>query len=288
MAGISSISGSGLSSPVLQSPLESLSASDGEPGSSGEETEPVVIDLSGKSLQREMIYESVQSQDQVQSTVSTDGSSNTDDAESSTSNEGAAEGEGEEGEEQEDDGPPPAPPKMPNLSSLGGSFFSQGTRGSSSGGLFGVSSFPTGGNSFRDAGSHYYPGSSDGGQSGSLLPSMFGGGSPSVAGSASPIPNLGVFSPGDPEPVPSFEVFGSDFQAVVPVGSSPEAGGLFRSEGDPESATTSAVDLLSSFAMDELARMSQLAASLSQGFGSLPFAPARQDDYVAQLLNTVA
>jgi len=287
MAGISSVAGGGLSSPVPQSQLESQSASDGEnPESTSEE--PVVIDLSGKSLHREMVYESVQSQDQVQSTVSTDGSKKTDSAESSTSNEGAPEGAGEEGEEQEDDGPPPAPPRLPDLSALSGSFFSQGARGSSHGGLFGVSSFPTGGNSFRGAGSHYYPEGSEQGSSGFFPSSITGGGSSTLAGSASPIPDLGVFSSGDPGPVPAFEVFGDDFEAVVPVGSSSEAGGVFRSEGDPESSTMGAADLLSAFAMDELARMNQLAANLSQGFGSLPFAPGNQDDYVAQLLNTVA
>jgi hypothetical protein len=259
---------------------QSQAQGEGESNPPDQESEPVVIDLSNKSLQREMVYSSVQSQGQTQTTVANDGSKQTDNAANSTESKNGESQEGSGEPAKEDEGPPPSPPAMPNLSALNGSFFTQGSRRSRAGGAeFGLSSYPTGGNRFASAGTAYYGGGS---KTNAALP----GGSV-LAGSALPVPQIGVFSDGAPGQVAGFQVFGGDFEAIVPAGSGSEAAGVFNPQAAGRSPALDAVNMLSAFAEGELGRMNELAASLTRGFEPFAFS-GQQGNSLGQMLDTFA
>jgi hypothetical protein len=290
MAGISSVLSSGVPSSS-RSLLGAQSGTHGEGTSQlpEQESEPVVIDLSNKSVQREMVYSSVQSQGQTQTTVANDGSKQSDSAQSSTNSKDGESQEGDGQEEKTDDGPPPTTPAIPNLLAMNSPFFTEVSQVFRIGGAdFAISRFPTGGNSFTSAGTAYYGGGSKSNAAGGTSPSSVSGQGTVSVGSALPLPQLGAFGSGAPGQVAGFEVFDDDFQPVVPAGSGPEVGGVFNPQAAGSSPGLDAVTMLSAFAEGELARMSELAASLAQGFEPFAFSPARQNTSLGQLLDAYA
>ena len=133
MAGIPSLGpGPSFSLPGDAIPLDSVGEGSDE-SSNGDDI--VVVDLSNKKLERQLVFTSVQSQDQQQTTVTEDGSKQADSQNTNVSNdsetaqEGAQEGGGEE-DSAEDDGPPPTPP---NLSALDNPFFTRPSRSGAGG-----------------------------------------------------------------------------------------------------------------------------------------------------------
>ena len=125
MAGISPIS-SGLS-PALRLP-ESGGNTEylDDVASEADEGDVVVVDLSNKKLERELVFTSVQSQNQQQSTVNEDGGEKSDTQTSNVNNES----ETDDGAAVEEDGPPPT---MPDLSALDNPFFQRPSRSGSTG-----------------------------------------------------------------------------------------------------------------------------------------------------------
>ncbi len=244
MAGIPSLSsalGPPPNLPGAAIPLDQVDGpveSDGFVVDTGEGEAPIqqdgdvlTIDLSNKSLERQLVFTSVQSQDQQQTTVTEDGTKKSDSQNTSVTNEGEAEEDGSE--EAEDDGPPPTPP---DLSALNNPFF-QRASGSSFGGGLGVFGAGRPANPFQSSAPD------------SVNQSRGGSGIPQIGGSASPFPALGVFrnrsvgsSRSEERTSPNRPVFAStDF-------------GSGR------------VNELKSFADAELARSGALADSLSQQF----------------------
>ena len=238
-------------------------------------SEPLVVDLSNKKVERAIVYESNQSQRQNQTSEVTDGTKKTSLVEESTSNQTDQDGE-QEGGGTTEDGPPPTPPAMPNLSMLSNPFFSQGSGGSNSG----IGS-PFGGGGTNSSFSPARPSGL-----GALTYGAGTAGSPGTTGSpgrdtgAPSFPGLEVFGGGSRD---GYEAFSGDFEPFVPSGLGPEAGGSVS----PGFVTDSA-GLLSGFAQQELQRMNDLAQGLASQFGGRSAGSGLLDDLIQGNLDIFA